>query len=114
LNFPGIVAFGLKHNVVRHLSPEITNLYLRPFIPPSRRGIAAFFPGQITAATEYFAQLEAGLPRLADKQILIFWALKDLASPIRIVLDGSRLSQGTTQLRSLKQAISSLRMKRTR
>ena len=77
MNFPGIVAFGLKHNVVRHLSPEITALYLRPFIPPSRRGIAAFYPGQITLATEYFAQLEADLPRLADKQVLIFWALKD-------------------------------------
>jgi pimeloyl-ACP methyl ester carboxylesterase len=77
MNFPGIVAFGLKHNVVRQLSPDLTALYLRPFIPPARRGIAAFYPGQITEATQYFAQLEVGLPRLANKNVLIFWALKD-------------------------------------
>jgi len=77
MNFPGIVAFGLKLDVVRQLSPDITALYLRPFIPPARRGIAAFYPGQITQATQYFAQLERGLPRLANKNALIFWALKD-------------------------------------
>jgi haloalkane dehalogenase len=54
---------------------------LRPFLPLNRRGIAAFYPGQITAATDYFAQLEAGLPRLADKKALIFWALQDPGFP---------------------------------
>jgi pimeloyl-ACP methyl ester carboxylesterase len=77
VNFPGIVSFGLKHNVVRQLPSELTALYLRPFLPPDRRGIAAFYPGQITAATSYFANLEAGLPRLADRKALIFWALQD-------------------------------------
>jgi pimeloyl-ACP methyl ester carboxylesterase len=82
VNFPGIVSFGLKRNVVRQLPPDVTALYLRPFLPPNRRGIAAFYPGQITAATDYFAQLEAGLPRLADKKALIFWALKDPGFPL--------------------------------
>jgi haloalkane dehalogenase len=77
MNFPGIVSFGLKHNVVRQLPPDVIALYLRPFLPPNRRGIAAFYPGQITAVTDYFAQLDAGLPPLADKKALIFWALQD-------------------------------------
>jgi len=82
VNFPGIVSFGLKRNVVRQLPPAVTALYLRPFLPPNRRGIAAFYPGQITAATDYFAKLEANLPRLADKKALIFWALKDPGFPL--------------------------------
>ncbi|MFZ3371189.1 MAG: alpha/beta fold hydrolase [Candidatus Sulfotelmatobacter sp.] len=77
MNFPGIVSFGLKHNVVRQLPPDVIALYLRPFLPPNRRGIAAFYPGQITAVTDYFARLDAGLPPLADKKALIFWALQD-------------------------------------
>lgn len=77
MNFPGILAWGLKHNVVRKLPADVVDFYVSPFLPLDRRGIAAFYPGQITAATGYFAQLEAGLRRLADKKALIFWALKD-------------------------------------
>lgn len=83
MNFPGIVSVGLKHDVVRTLPSDVTALYLRPFLPPDRRGIASFYPGQITAATDYFAQLEAGLPSLASKKALIFWALKDPGFTLR-------------------------------
>jgi pimeloyl-ACP methyl ester carboxylesterase len=71
MNFPGIVAFGLKHNVIRQLPPDVTAQYLRPFLPPDRRGIAAFYPGQITAANGYFEQLEAGIPRIAQKNVVL-------------------------------------------
>jgi pimeloyl-ACP methyl ester carboxylesterase len=81
VNFPGMVSWGLQHDVVRKLPRDVIDVYLRPFLPPNRRGITSFYPGQITAATDYFAKLEAGLPRLADKKALIFWALKDPGFP---------------------------------
>ncbi|PTL76066.1 alpha/beta fold hydrolase [Vitiosangium sp. GDMCC 1.1324] len=81
VNFNGFAAFGLKNGVVREFPSNVLDVYLRPFLPLERRGIAAFYPGQITAATEYFAEVEAGLSRLADKKALIFWALQDLGFP---------------------------------
>jgi pimeloyl-ACP methyl ester carboxylesterase len=77
VNFNGFVKFGVRHGIVRELPPDEFEMYVRPFRPLGRRGIAAFYPGQITAANDYFAELEAGLPRLADKPALIFWALED-------------------------------------
>jgi haloalkane dehalogenase len=81
VNFNGFAAFGIKNGVVRELPSDVLDVYLRPFRPLERRGIAAFYPGQITAASEYFAEVEAGLSRLADKKALIFWALQDLGFP---------------------------------
>ena len=81
MNFPGIVSWGLQHEVARKLPPEGIDIDLRPFLPPHRRGITSFYPGQLTAATDYFAQLEAGLPGQTDKKALIFWALKDPGFP---------------------------------
>jgi pimeloyl-ACP methyl ester carboxylesterase len=81
VNFSGFAALALKDGVVRELPPDVAEVYLRPFQPLDRRGIAAFYPGQITAATEYFAEVEAGLPRVADKAALVFWALQDAGFP---------------------------------
>jgi pimeloyl-ACP methyl ester carboxylesterase len=81
MNFNGFAALGIKNGVVRDLPSDVLDVYLRPFRPLHRRGIAAFYPGQITAATDYFAEVEAGLPRLAAKKALIFWALQDLGFP---------------------------------
>jgi len=81
VNFNGFASLALKAGIARKLPPDVTDVYLRPFRPLDRRGIAAFYPGQITAATEYFAEVEAGLPRVADKKALIFWALKDQGFP---------------------------------
>jgi pimeloyl-ACP methyl ester carboxylesterase len=77
VNFNALAAFALKNGVVRELPPAVRDVYLRPFQPLDRRGIAAFYPGQITAATDYFTEVEGNLHRLADKKALIFWALKD-------------------------------------
>ena len=57
--------------------PLSSNSTCAPFRPLDRRGIAAFYPGQITAATDYFEEVGASLPGLASKQALIFWALQD-------------------------------------
>jgi pimeloyl-ACP methyl ester carboxylesterase len=81
VNFNGFAALAIKNGVVRELPPDVADLYVRPFRSLERRGIAAFYPGQITAATDYFAEVEGGLPRLADKKALIFWALKDQGFP---------------------------------
>jgi pimeloyl-ACP methyl ester carboxylesterase len=81
VNFSGFASLGINHGIVRKLPPDVADVYVRPFRPLDRRGIAAFYPGQITAATGYFAEVEAGLPRLADKKALIFWALKDSGFP---------------------------------
>jgi pimeloyl-ACP methyl ester carboxylesterase len=81
VNFNGFATWGIKQGIVRKLPPEVVDVYARPFLPLNRRGIAAFYPGQITAATAYFAEVDAGLRRLADKQALIFWALKDQGFP---------------------------------
>jgi haloalkane dehalogenase len=81
LNFNGFAALGIDNGVVRELSPETFDAYLRPFRPLARRGIAAFYPGQINAATDYFREVEAGLAKLGDKEALIFWALRDAGFP---------------------------------
>jgi len=77
VNFNGVASFGLKSSIVRKLPDDVTEVYLRPFLPVNRRGIAVFYPAEITAETKYFADIQAGLPRLADKKALIFWAAKD-------------------------------------
>ncbi|OJH33574.1 hypothetical protein BON30_48055 [Cystobacter ferrugineus] len=81
MNFNGLASFALKDSIVRELPPDVADVYVRPFQPLDRRGIAAFYPGQITAADDYFAELEAGLPSLEGKPTLIFWALEDPGFP---------------------------------
>ncbi|RKG91876.1 alpha/beta fold hydrolase [Corallococcus terminator] len=81
VNFNGFAAFGLQNGVVRELPPDVLDTYLRPFHSLDRRGIAAFYPGRITGDAEYFAEVEAGLPRLADKKALLLWALQDQGFP---------------------------------
>ncbi|HEX3852784.1 MAG TPA: alpha/beta fold hydrolase, partial [Polyangiaceae bacterium] len=80
LNFNALASFALESSVVRSLPEEVSDLYLRPFRPLNRRGIAAFYPGQIRAATAYFRELEGNLPRLLAKPALIFWPLQDPGS----------------------------------
>jgi len=81
INFNGFALFGVRNGVVRTLPPEVLALYVRPFRPIATRGIAAFYPGQITAATDYFTEVEAGLGRLRDRPALIFWGLRDIGFP---------------------------------
>jgi pimeloyl-ACP methyl ester carboxylesterase/chromate transport protein ChrA len=83
INFNGFASFGLRHGVLRELPDEVVAMYLRPFQPLDRRGIAAFYPGQITAASAYLAEVEAGLGRLGDRRALIFWGLRDAGFPRR-------------------------------
>jgi pimeloyl-ACP methyl ester carboxylesterase len=81
VNFNGIVGAALSNGIERDLPSSVATLYRRPFLPVERRGIAAFYPYEITAADDYFAEIEAGLARVARKPALIFWAGRDIGFP---------------------------------
>jgi pimeloyl-ACP methyl ester carboxylesterase len=81
MNFNGFASLAIGNGIVRKPTAEVLDVYKRPFRPLDRRGIAAFYPGQIRAAKGYFQEVEAALPRLAEKKALIFWALKDRGFP---------------------------------
>ncbi|MDB4936389.1 MAG: hypothetical protein JWP87_3361 [Labilithrix sp.] len=81
VNFNAFAKAGIENGIVRALPPDVAEVYVRPFLPLDRRGIAAFYPGQINDATAFFAEVEASLPRLADKEALVLWALEDQGFP---------------------------------
>jgi haloalkane dehalogenase len=81
MNFNGFASLALKQGVVRELPADVADVYLRPFRPLERRGVAAFYPGQITAASAYHAEVEAGLGRVGDRPALIFWGMQDPGFP---------------------------------
>jgi len=81
MNFNGFAKLGIKNGIVRELPPGVLDVYVRPFRPIEQRGVAAFYPGQINAASDYFREVEAGLSRLNDKPALILWALRDAGFP---------------------------------
>jgi pimeloyl-ACP methyl ester carboxylesterase len=81
INFNGFAKFGVEQGIVQPKAEATLDGYLLPFRALDRRGIAAFYPGQITAATDFFREVQAGLPRLADKPALLFWAALDQGFP---------------------------------
>lgn len=81
MNFDGFARAALKAGVVRPLPDAVAEVYLRPFRPLHGRGVAAFYPGQILAASDYLAEVQAGLGRLRDRRALIFWGLRDRGFP---------------------------------
>ena len=83
MNFNGLTEFVVRHEINRKLSADVMNIYTRPSRPPSRRGVEAFYPGQIDAVTPWFRELEVGLSRLRNKPALIFWALRDTGFPLQ-------------------------------
>jgi pimeloyl-ACP methyl ester carboxylesterase len=81
MNFNAFASFGLSHGIIRKLPEDVFDVYLRPFLPLNRRGVAAFYPGQITVASDYMREVEAGLPRVGDRPALIFWGMRDRGFP---------------------------------
>jgi haloalkane dehalogenase len=57
----------------------VRRLYMEPWRDPARRAPAAIAPRQLVAAAPYLAEVEAGLPKIADRPALIVWGLKDFA-----------------------------------
>ncbi len=83
VNFNGFAYLGIAHGVVHPVPAGVTEWYVRPFRPLAHRGIAAFYPGQITAAASFFSEVEAGLPHLSRMPALIFWGRKDVGFPLK-------------------------------
>ncbi len=63
----------------RKLSPEEMSHYRQALPTPQRRNSSAVFPKDITAARTFLADLEDGLPSLADMPTLIVWGDADVA-----------------------------------
>lgn len=61
------------------LPAEVREMYLAPWRDRSRRAAAVIAPRQLIAATPYLREVEASLPKLADRPALIVWGLKDVA-----------------------------------
>ena len=58
---------------------EVLDLYFAPWRDPARRAPAAIGPKQLTAASDYLKEVEANLPKIADRPALIVWGTKDFA-----------------------------------
>jgi len=61
------------------LPADVFDMYLAPWRKRSRRVAAVIAPRQLIKASPYLREVEANLPRLADRPALIVWGLKDLA-----------------------------------
>ena len=81
MNFNGFVPFAVSNGVVRELPEDVVEMYTRPFRPLNRRGVAAFYPGQITADSDYMNEVEAGLSRIGNRKTLVFWGMRDIGFP---------------------------------
>jgi pimeloyl-ACP methyl ester carboxylesterase len=81
MNFNAFAAAAIGHDTTRPLPEEVVDGYLRPFRRFEGRGVAAFYPGQITAASDYLAAVESGLGLMADRPALIFWGMQDPGFP---------------------------------
>jgi haloalkane dehalogenase len=58
---------------------EVLDLYFAPWRDPARRAPAATGPKQLIAAADYLTEVEANLPKIADRPALIVWGTKDFA-----------------------------------
>jgi haloalkane dehalogenase len=64
---------------LRKLPPEVMEAYRGPFPTPESRRPVHVFPREILASRPLLAEIEAGLPKLADRPALIVWPTKDVA-----------------------------------
>lgn len=60
-------------------SPDVRAMYLAPWRKRNRRVAAVIAPRQLVLASGYLREVEANLPKLADRPVLIVWGTKDLA-----------------------------------
>ena len=71
--------FFFARGLAQHHSREVLDLYFAPWRDPARRPPAAIGPRQLIAASAYLKEVEANLPRLADRPALIVWGTRDFA-----------------------------------
>ncbi|MGH7373928.1 MAG: alpha/beta fold hydrolase [Candidatus Rokuibacteriota bacterium] len=78
-NYNAFVNLLIPLGTARSLSRDEMRAYRAPFPTRASRRPTAIFPREIIASREYLAEVEAHLPRLADKPALIVWGAKDPA-----------------------------------
>jgi haloalkane dehalogenase len=78
-NYNVFVNLLIPLGTARSLSSEEMRAYRAPFPSRDSRLPTAVFPREIIASRGYLAEVEAHLPRLADKPALIVWGARDPA-----------------------------------
>jgi haloalkane dehalogenase len=63
----------------RKLPDEVMDAYRGPFPTPESRRPLHVFPREILGSRPFLAEIERGLPALADRPALIVWPTKDVA-----------------------------------
>ncbi len=71
-----IIPGGVK---LKKLSDEVMDAYRGPFPDPESRRPVHVFPREILGSRPFLAEIERGLPSLADRPALILWPTKDVA-----------------------------------
>lgn len=71
-----IIPFGVRR---AKLAPEVMAAYRGPFPTPESRWPVYVFPREILASRPFLAEIESGLPALADRKALLVWPTKDVA-----------------------------------
>jgi len=71
-----IIPGGVKR---KKLPQEVMNAYRGPFAAMQSRAPVHIFPREILASRPFLAEVERGLPALADRPALIVWGDKDVA-----------------------------------
>jgi len=61
------------------LPAAVMDAYRGPFPTPESRRPVYVFPKEILASRPFLTEIEAGLPKLADRPALIVWGTKDVA-----------------------------------
>jgi haloalkane dehalogenase len=78
-NYNAFVNLLIPLGTARSLGRDEMRGYRGPFPSRDSRAPTAIFPREIIASREYLAEVEANLPRLADKPALIVWGARDQA-----------------------------------
>jgi haloalkane dehalogenase len=77
--FNFVSRFFFSRGLAHKADPEVLAVYLAPWRDRERRIAAVVAPRQLIAASPYLKEVEAGLPKLADRPALIVWGNKDFA-----------------------------------
>lgn len=78
--FNALVNLLIPAGVRRHkVSPEVMAAYRAPFPTPAARYPTHVLPREILRSRAFLAEVEAGLPRLAQLPALIVWGDRDIA-----------------------------------
>ena len=77
--FNGVLRFFLFRGLTRPLPAQVRAQYHAPFRERARRHPTAVFPRELVRAAPFLRRVEAGLPRLRDKPVLLPWGARDFA-----------------------------------